>query len=178
MLRLTLRSARAHWRRFVLTAVAVVVGVAFVVGSFVLTDSLAGSIRSLLKDTAGRSDYVVRPAGGSSGGPGGVFGGSRAGVPVAVARSLADVPGVAAADGVVSGPAQLLDKGGDTGAFDFTLVSNWPGNPDLFGVSLASGRAPSGPDDVVVDTTTAATGASPWATPSASPPAGGSSPPP
>ena len=155
MLRLTLRSARAHWRRFVLTAVAVVVGVAFVVGSFVLTDSLAGSIRSLLKDTAGRSDYVVRPAGGSSGGPGGVFGGSRAGVPVAVARSLADVPGVAAADGVVSGPAQLLDKGGDTGAFDFTLVSNWPGNPDLFGVSLASGRAPSGPDDVVVDTTTA-----------------------
>ena len=155
MLRLTLRSARAHWRRFVLTAVAVVVGVAFVVGSFVLTDSLAGSIRSLLKDSADRSDFVVRPAGGSSGGPGGLFGGSRAGVPVAVAAALASVPGVAAADGVVSGPAQLLDKGGSTGTFDFSLVSNWPAHPEQFGVRLSSGRPPTGPDDVVVDTATA-----------------------
>jgi hypothetical protein len=43
MLRLVLRSARAHWRRFVLTTVAVVtgvvLGVSFVVGSFVLTNS-------------------------------------------------------------------------------------------------------------------------------------------
>jgi len=68
MLRLALRSARAHWRRFVLTATAVVVGVAFVVAAFVLTDSLAQSIRNLLGDTAGRSDFVVRSATGSSGG--------------------------------------------------------------------------------------------------------------
>jgi len=80
MLRLAMRSARAHWRRFVLTAAAVLVGVAFVVAAFVLTDSLAESIRSLLRDTAGRSDFVVRSATGSTGGPGGVFGGSRAGV--------------------------------------------------------------------------------------------------
>ena len=156
MLRLTLRSARAHWRRFVLTATAVVVGVSFVVGSFVLTDSLAESIRSLLKDSAGRSDFVVRATDGSSGGPGGVFGGSRAGVQVPVAAELAKVPGVAAADGVVSGSAQLLDKAGDSGAFDFTLLSNWPSDPDLFGVSLKSGLPPTGPEDVVVDTRTAA----------------------
>lgn len=155
MLRLALRSARAHWRRFVLTATAVVVGVAFVVGAFVLTDSLAASIRNLLDDTAGRSDFVVRSATGSTGGPGGVFGGSRAGVPVDVVARLRGVPGVGAADGIVSGPGQLLDKQGAAGGFDFMLISNWPTEPDLFGVRLASGSAPVRPEDVVVDAATA-----------------------
>src|SRR5690606_9832354 len=99
---------------------------------------------------------VVRAATGSTGGPGGVFGGSRAGVPAALLPELAAVPGVAVADGIVSGPGQLLDKGGRSGAFDFSLVSNWPVEPDLFGVRLASGTAPSGPDDVVIDAETAA----------------------
>jgi len=160
VLRLALRSARAHWRRFALTTVAVVVGVAFVVGSFVLADTLGGSIRSLLDDSAGRSDFVVRPAGRTGGGPGGAFGGGRAGVPVSLVPALAAVPGVAAADGVVSGPAQLLEggalEGGGGGAFDFALVSNWPARPELFGVRLTRGRAPTGAQDVVVDTATAA----------------------
>ena len=59
--RLTLRTARVHWRRFVLTASAVVIGVAFVVGSFVLTDSLSTSITSLLEESSTRSDLIVRP---------------------------------------------------------------------------------------------------------------------
>ena len=155
MWRLTLRSARAHWRRFVLTATAVVVGVAFVVGSFVLTDSLAGSIRSLLKDSAGRSDFVVRATDGRAGGHADAFGGSGTGVRESVAARLATVPGVAAADGVISGAAQLLDKAGRPGSFDFTLLSNWPTDPTLFGVALRSGRPPLGPVDVVVDTKTA-----------------------
>ena len=155
MIRLALRSARAHWRRFVLTATAVLVGVAFVVAAFVLTDSLAQSIRNLLQDTAGRSDFVVRAATGSSGGPGGVFGGSRAGVPADMLPELSAVDGVAAADGIVSGPGQLLEEGGSEGAFDFTLISNWPNEPDLFGVRLKSGDAPTGPDDVVIDSETA-----------------------
>lgn len=110
MLRLALRSARAHWRRFVLTATAVVVGVAFVVAAFVLTDSLSASIRNALRDAAGRSDLLVRSAEGSRGGPGGVFG-SRTGVPSSMVPTLAAVPSVAAVDGVVSGPGELLDKG-------------------------------------------------------------------
>lgn len=155
MHRLALRSARAHWRRFVLTATAVVVGVSFVVAAFVLTDSLSASIRDLLGQASGRSDFVVRPATGSRGGPGGVFGGSRAGVPESLVTSLAAVRGVAAVDGVVSGPGELLDKEGRSGAFDFTLISNWPSDPSVFGVTLSAGAAPSGPGDVVVDSATA-----------------------
>lgn len=155
MLRLALRSARAHWRRFVLTAVAVVVGVSFVVAAFVLTDSLSASIRGILKESAGQSDFVVRSAVGSRGGPGGVFGGSRTGVPDQVVPALAAVPGVAAVDGVVSGPGELLDKAGRSGAFDFTLISNWPSEPSMFGVALSAGSPPRSPTDVVIDSATA-----------------------
>jgi len=154
--RLTLRTARVHWRRFVLTASAVVIGVAFVVGSFVLTDSLSTSITSLLEESSTRSDLIVRPDGAGGGrGPRGVFGGPRSGIPLDLADVIAAVPGVAAASPVVSGPAQLLKADGTAGAFDFALISNWPDQPDAFGVVLESGRPPAAPGEVILDRNTA-----------------------
>jgi len=154
--RLTLRTARVHWRRFVLTSSAVVIGVAFVVGSFVLTDSLSTSITSLLEESSTRSDLVVRPEGSGGGrGPRGVFGGPRAGIPVDLADRVAAVPGVEAAEPVVSGPSQLLEADGSAGAFDFALLSNWPERPESFGVVLSAGRAPTAPAEVVLDDATA-----------------------
>jgi len=157
LFRLTLRTARAHWRRFVLTTTAVVVGVAFVVGSFVLTDSLAASINIALERAVANTDFAVRPEGGRGfdGGPGAAFGGPRVGLTTDAVERIRDVPGVAAADGVVSGGAQLLDKAGQAERFDFGLVSNWPDDPEMFAVRLVEGRAPSGSEDVVVDTLTA-----------------------
>ncbi len=156
MWRLTIRTARVHWRRFVLTASAVVIGVAFVVGSFVLTDSLSSSITSLLEESSTRSDLVVRPEGAGGGrGPRGVFGGPRSGIPLDLADRVAQVDGVAAAAPVVSGPSQLLEADGSAGAFDFALVSNWPADPGAFGVRLEEGRGPEGPGELVVDRSTA-----------------------
>ena len=67
MLRLALRSARAHWRRFVLTATAVVVGVAFVVAGR-LAPQLARDMETTLGPgmsvEAERCDEVPRLAGG------------------------------------------------------------------------------------------------------------------
>ena len=59
MLKLSLRSAIAHWRRLLLTTLAIVLGVAFVIGSFVLSDSLGASINRLIDSSAGRVDLVV-----------------------------------------------------------------------------------------------------------------------
>jgi putative ABC transport system permease protein len=155
--RLTLRTARVHWRRFVLTSSAVVIGVGFVVGSFVLTDSLSTSITSLLEESSTRSDLVVRPEGSGGGrGPRGVFGGPRAGIPLDLAGRVAGVPGVEAAEPVVSGPSQLLERDGSAGAFDFALLSNWPARPEAFGVVLSSGRPPAAAGEVVLDEPTAA----------------------
>jgi putative ABC transport system permease protein len=166
VLRLAIRSVRAHWRRFALTTVAVVVGVGFVVGSFVLTDSLASSINRLLSDATGKISFVVRPA--SSGGRGGLAaiggedigggggGGGGAGVPESLLAPVAAVPGVAEVDPSIARSAQLLGKAGQASDFDFSSLSNWPAHPDMTALKLVSGRAPVGPDDVVLDTATAA----------------------
>ncbi len=160
MLRLALRSARAHWRRFVLTVVAVVLGVSFVVGSFVLTDTLSASIDHLLADATGHTDFVVRAA-SESGGGGGDFGegggiaGSRGSVPAELLTRIRAVVGVTEVDPTVIGEAELLDKAGKTSNFDFTAISNWPDHPEMSAVRLLAGRAPANPDEAVIDTTTA-----------------------
>lgn len=159
--RLTIRTALAHWRRFVLTSAAILVGVSFVVGSFVLTDSLAASIDRLLGDAVGKTDLVVRAGKGRGGGRallgqiGGRGGGSRTPVAAGLVSTVAALPGVVAADGSVTGTAQLLDKEGNADRFDIAFVSNWPAHPDMSAIRLISGRAPTGPDDVVIDTATA-----------------------
>ncbi len=161
VVRLALRSVRAHWRRFALTTIAVVVGVGFVVGSFVLTDSLATSINRLLAEATGKISFVIRP--GVSGGRGGLgalggagVGGANAGVPETLLSSVAAVPGVAAADPSIARSAQLLGKAGQASDFDFSSLSNWPAHPDMTALKLVSGRAPTRPGDVVIDTATAA----------------------
>ena len=144
-----------------LTTVAIVVGVAFVVGSFVLTDSLAASIDRLLSDATGNTDLVVRgvdSAGARGGGRGGGMmgmGSSRAGLDASVAKTVAAVPGVDAVDVSILGVGQLLDKSGNADGFDFSAVSNWPDHPEMAAVTLKSGRAPAADDEVVIDTTTA-----------------------
>ena len=156
MWRLTLRSVRFQWRRFALTASAVVIGVSFVVGSFVLTDSLSASINASLESSATRSDLVVRPIGAGGGrGPQGVFGGPRSGIPLDVAARIAALEDVEAASSVVSGPSQLLRGDGTTGAFDFALLSNWPDRAESFGIRLLEGRVPSAAGEVVLDRATA-----------------------
>ena len=62
MLKLTLRHMREKWIRFTLTMMTVVLGVMFMVGSFVLTDSLRHVFSGLADDIAGGSDLVVRRA--------------------------------------------------------------------------------------------------------------------
>ncbi len=169
MFRLARRSARAHWRRFVLTAVAVVVGVSFVDGSFVLTDSLAASINRLLSDATTHTDFVVRPVdagggrglGGGRGGGGGGFGGGGGGrggsqaVPSDLVATLRSISGVAAADPTVAGGAILIRKGEKATISDGAALTNWPDHPQMNAIHLLSGHAPSGPNDVVIDSNAA-----------------------
>ena len=60
MLRLSLRSVLAHKLRFLLTTLAVVTGVAFVVGAFVVTDSLRASVDDLFANISRGVDVSVR----------------------------------------------------------------------------------------------------------------------
>ena len=62
MLRLTLRNLAANKARFAMTTFAVVLGVGFVVASFVLSDGLRSTFSDLSEEITGETDLVVRPA--------------------------------------------------------------------------------------------------------------------
>ena len=111
MFRLSLRNVLAHKVRFALTTLAVVVGVGFVVGSFVVTDSLRGSVSQLFDDVTHGVDVSVRAKATSDTS---IMQGAavRGRVDASLVAKVARVNGVAAAEGEIGGYAQLLDRDG------------------------------------------------------------------
>src|SRR5215218_9266425 len=149
MLRVTLRGLRAHTLRFVATALAVLLGVAFVVGTFVLTDTIRAAFDSLFADANRGTDVVVRARSSFTGG----LIGERPRVDGVVRARVDAVPGVAASAGRVRGYAQIL------GADDTPLGSGdaptageaWIDAAGLNPYELVEGTPPTRPDDVVLD---------------------------
>jgi len=154
MVRAVLKGLLAHKLRLVLTAIAVVLGVAFVAGTFVLTDTINKTFDTLFSEISAGTDITVRSASG--------FGNdanldiSRNTIPASLLAAVRAVPGVEAADGTVSGYAQLIDEKGKavntTGAP--TLGFNWT-ESGLSPLTLRSGRPPQRAGEVVVDAVTA-----------------------
>ena len=66
MFRLTIKNLWAHKLRFALTGLAVVLGVAFMAGTLVLTDTMASSFDDLFDDVNAGIDVVVQQPGGRS----------------------------------------------------------------------------------------------------------------
>ena len=64
MLRASWKSLMARKLRLFMSAFAIILGVAFVAGSFVFTDTLGRSFDSIMSSTVG--DVVVRPAVGDT----------------------------------------------------------------------------------------------------------------
>ncbi len=158
MLRATWRGIIAHKLRLVLSAVAVILGVAFVAGSYVFTDTLDRAFTGLTSGAVG--DVIVR-AGGGSGGPGAGAGGTRT-VPDSLVAELAAVPGAARADGrittfgtyVVDGAGKLIGGNGPPG-----IAVSFSSGPAANGVptaTLETGGWPGAVGDVVLDANTAA----------------------
>lgn len=155
MLRLSLRTLLAHKGRFAMTTFAVVVGVGFVVGSFVVTDTLRRSVDELF-ETITTVDITVRAAteldSGGGGGPA-----SRGRIDRALEEEVEAVDGVAAADGSVVGYAQLVAPDGEpvttTGAPLFGF--NWPDDPRLSAAVIEDGRPPERAGEVAIDRGTA-----------------------
>ena len=60
VVRLTLRGVLARKFRVLLTGFAIILGVAFVSGAFILTDSVKGAINGLFTELQGDIDLAVR----------------------------------------------------------------------------------------------------------------------
>jgi putative ABC transport system permease protein len=153
MLRATLKGILAHRWRLLRTAIAVALGVGFVAGTFVITDTMRSRIDSILQTSTSGSDVTITSASKF-----GETGGSTANVepiPASVILAIRGVEGVRTATGEVWGSAILVGSDGKP-IQPFgppTLGAAW-GSASL---ELAAGRAPTRPSDVAIDEDTART---------------------
>ena len=152
MWRVTLKGLLTHKLRMTLTALAVVLGVGFIAGTFVLTDTMNQAFDDLLTDAYEGIDVTVRGTSGFESD----LGGSRKPFSEDLLETVAGVEGVRDAAGSLEGYAQLIDKEGEAispgGAP--TLGFNWTPE-ELNPLKLRTGEPPEGPGEVVIDARTA-----------------------
>src|SRR5205085_339158 len=123
---------------------AVVLGVGFVAGTYVLTDTLNATFDNLFDEVTQGVDVSVRAVSGF--GDETSFTTGRDTVPDTIRPTVAAVNGVKAADGALAGYAQYVDKKGKavvSGGAP-TLGVNWTDVPELNPLRLRDGRAPRG----------------------------------
>ncbi|HET9420714.1 MAG TPA: FtsX-like permease family protein [Nocardioides sp.] len=155
MIKAALKSLLGRKLRLLMSTFAIVLGVAFVSGTLIFTDTLDRSFTALFASTVG--DVVVRPGDGDVE----AIASSSLRVPADVVDSLADVPGAARVDGNVTafGVYVVTDEGKVIGSFGPpALGANWttaPAGHGLEGLSIVEGSEPRGSDEVVLDARTA-----------------------
>lgn len=155
MIRFALKGLLGRKLRTGLTAIAIVLGVAMVSGTFVLTDSIDNAFNSIFTDVRKGSSVVI------SGKPAFTLSdqnqNAKPTLDAALLPKIHALSGVAAAEGGVNGDAHLVGKNGK--------VIVYGGAPNL-GFSIANGNSPFNPltlvsggwpglDEVVIDESTA-----------------------
>ncbi|NED56887.1 FtsX-like permease family protein [Micromonospora aurantiaca] len=158
MLRATLKSLLARKLRLLLSGLAVVLGVMFVSGAFVLTDTLGRSFDAVFADAYAEVDVSVeaKPKIDVSTAEGMPL---STPMPASVLDRIKAVPGVADAKGVVAADgARMIGSNGKvvTSFGPPQLGQNWLGESDL--VEIREGRAPQADDEIVINTALAEAG--------------------
>ena len=155
MIKAALKSALAHRLRLALTTVAVMLGVTFVSGTLIYTDTLNSVFTAMVEEGTSSVDVYVKPHAEfesitdyGSGGPS---------LPESLIEEIRRVPGVASAEGAVSGYAQFVDKDGKavTPMGPPTLGMSWTRDSGLSTVRLTDGKAPETSLEVAMDSATA-----------------------
>ncbi|WAZ20083.1 ABC transporter permease [Streptomyces cinnabarinus] len=153
MLKATLRSFLAHKGRLLLSALAVLLSVAFVAGSLIFSDTVSRTFDRLFASTA--ADVTVSPKENLDES---LPSGFTPTLPASLADRAARVEGVETArldvdvEGITVADEDNESVGPTTGAP--TIGTNW--NPtDRSPVELTSGHAPEGPGQVLIDADTA-----------------------
>jgi len=152
--RAAIRSLFARKVRLLLTALSIVLGVGFVAGTYVLTDTMTKAFDDIIVTSSTGLDVLVRAEnafdtefqGGTE---------ERAAMAQTVLETVADVDGVAEAYGDVIGYGQMVDPA--TGDPIGTM------GPPTFGgsfseigsLTIRTGQPPVGPDQVAIDAGTA-----------------------
>ncbi|NNN33623.1 ABC transporter permease [Streptomyces sp. S3(2020)] len=154
VLKTSMRNFFAHKGRMALSAVAVLLSVAFVCGTLVFTDTMNTTFDKLFSTTA--SDVTVSPKAAKSDDT--PQNGKPESLPAGTVQQVAKADGVKSAEGAVSSmnvtvvDSDNKNMGSSTGAP--TIAGNWT-KSDLRSMEITSGHAPRGPTETMVDADTA-----------------------
>ena len=154
MRNVTIKGLLAHKLRLALTALAIVLGVTFISGTFVLTDTLHNTFSVLFGNIYQKIDFQVRGVAQLGSGANA----TRNQLPESLLATVRGVPGVQAADGQVTGYAQFVARDGraiQTGGAP-TLGISFDSDQQISSLHLIAGGPPVTSDDVVMDAGTAA----------------------
>ncbi|SOD86063.1 ABC transporter permease [Streptomyces sp. Ag109_G2-15] len=152
MFRTALRNVLAHKARLLMTVLAVMLGVAFVSGTLVFTNTISDAYQNSSAKGFDQVDVAVTAKYQDSKG-------NRVGKTPELTQALLDkaakVPGAASATGVVTGFTAIADKDGKLlgGGWQSEGGNYWGAKDARY--PLVSGHAPSGRDEVLIDSKTA-----------------------
>ena len=153
MIRTAFKTIFAHKLRLVLTATSVMIGVAFIAGTFIFTDTINQTFNDLFDDQFAGQDVIVQTEAefdvGFSGPPP---------MEASVLDTVLAVEGVAAAGGSAGGFAVIYDTNGEAivPSGPPTIGASWTEDERLVGnIAIREGRGPVGPTEVVIDARTA-----------------------
>ncbi len=157
MFRTTLRNLLAHKLRLALSALAIVLGVAFVTGTMVFTDTLNKTFTDIIDSGAADLDVTAKSA-FDSGLVGTGVSSAQSSVPDSALDEIRVVDGVEAAEGyvqtegiyVLDADGEVLETNGAPG-----LGVSWITEPSLSQSELTDGRAPTSEGEVALDAATA-----------------------
>jgi putative ABC transport system permease protein len=143
--------------RVVLTAIAIIIGVAMVSGTYILTDTIKSAFATVFTQAYKNADAVITGKNAIGNNNNGQSSGTPS-LPASLLPVVQRLPGVAQAGGGIADSALLvghngkvISRGGAPGlAFSYT-----PANQRFNPLSLASGSWPTGPGEVAIDQATA-----------------------
>ncbi|MFJ2257500.1 ABC transporter permease [Streptomyces sp. NPDC087844] len=152
MLRTALRNVLAHKARLLMTVLAVMLGVAFVSGTLVFTNTISDAYQKSSAKGFDQVDVAVEPEYADDGSD---DLGKEPELTQALLDKAAKAPGAESAIGVVTGFTAIADKDGKLigGGFQSQGGNYWGDKDPRY--PLKSGKAPSGKDEVAIDAETA-----------------------
>ncbi len=143
----SIRNLMAHKVRLILTLISVLLGTAFVAGSFVFTDTLQHSFDTIFATSDKNIDARVQAKDDFA-----------AGVPMSVVPTIEQIPGVRAVEPQISEPIVLVNANGkraDTGGAP-SVGSAWIGAQSVRAVpELVRGHEPLATNQIVVNASAA-----------------------
>jgi putative ABC transport system permease protein len=150
MIRLTLKQLAAHKGRLLTTTAAVLLGVTFLAGTLILTDTIDHTLDNLLANANAGTDAYIRNTSDLDLG----YGEARPRLDETLVEQVQAFDGVDQAAVRIGGYAQIIDKAGEPVGNPLQAPAfglNWITVDELNAYQIDTGHAPASDDEIVID---------------------------